>query len=599
MEKKASFKSAMVSRLPKFGGRCSGGGTGPLSNGSAQPVTPAQDGGTSPPAACPNGAVRTSPFSLRWKRDEGRSAATSASPTWPEEEDKVRLSSNVKEVKNGSPATPKTKRTGSLMLAVSSPKAIPKQSLKMTPKAGSKTAQSPADGPKTGHNSSNIPAPTGSEPRLVRPKLGSSSLRSSSQDSLSQSSDSLKTLPVDNMVRSNSFTHFKQIPSPTSQPMMRSFSFNRAVELAKPLANTQLRPPRNTFLRPPQLSNGRVGLGLGGLNGTPGGSGGLQCSRTPSAASSTPPLSLPPTASTPSALKKQLLPSCALNKSLGSPAGPFGYRLTRPGQVRPEQKPLLAGRVKGKAPAAVSEAAAPVAADVELTVERDKTDLNGDSDGRSGDAEKRGGEAGLPSAGCGLAAGEPLEEMSFSSASSLDRGDAGEELLDDFYSAEDGLSDGELPDSGNTETPTQTQSLHSGTLDWDNTGLEGKRNVSSLSISPFTLLCERVSSLHMFGTGYKEESPMEDSQGPLLKSPSLSDLLQTSSVELSPSNSSGGTYMWDEDGLEPFIETGTHRCSSYDSSELNSMVSTQVSARRTSRLWFFMSGYKKLNSGMF
>lgn len=66
---------------------------------------------------------------------------------------------------------------------------------------------------------------------------------------------------------------------------------------------------------------------------------------------------------------------------------------------------------------------------------------------------------------------------------------------------------------------------------------------------------------------------MEDSQGPLLLSPNLSDVLQASSVELSPSNSSGGTYMWDEDGLEPFMGSGTHQCGSYDNSELNSLVS--------------------------
>lgn len=455
MEKKASFKSAMVSRLPKFGGRCSAGGTGPLSNGSAQPATPAQDGRTSPPT-CPNGAIRTSPFSLKWKRDEGRSAATSA-----EDGDKVRLSSGLKEAKNGSPAAPKVKRAGPLMLAVSSPKAVPKESLKMSPTVGSRTAPSPADGPKTGPSSSNVP---GSESRLARPKLGSSSLRSSSQDGLSQSSDSLKTLPVDNMVRSNSFTHFKQIPSPTGQPMMRSFSFNRAVELAKPLANTQLRPPKSAFLRPPQLSNGRLGLGLGALNGTLGASGGLQSGRTPSAAT----LSIPPTPSPPSALKKQLLPSCALTKPLGSPAGPFGYRLARAGQVKPEQKP---GRAKGTGPPAVSEGGAPLVVDVEATSL---------SAGGSADVEKRDGEAGLLSP-----AAEPLEDMSLSSASSLDRGDAGEELLDDLYSAGDAFSDGDLPESENTQTPTQTQSLHSGTLDWDNLGLEGKEDVSSPSVSCF------------------------------------------------------------------------------------------------------------------
>lgn len=534
----------MVSRLPTFGGRGSGGGTSPLSNGSAQPVTPAQDGKTSPPATCPNGATRASPFSLKWKRDEGRSPGVSAAPPWPEDEDKARLSSCVKEAKNGSPATPKVRRSGSLMLAVSSPKAIPKQSLKTSPKVGSKVGQSPTDGAKLGANGANVPAPTGSESRLVRPKLGSSSLRSSSQDSLSQSSDSLKTLPVDNMVRSNSFTHFKQIPSPTSQPMTRSFSFTRAVELARPLANTQLRPPKNAFLRPPQLSNGRIGLGLGGVNGTLGGSGGwvgaLQCSRTPSAPSSMPTLSIPPTPSAPSALKKHPPPGAALTKSLGSSAGSFGYRLTRPGQVKPEQKPLSSGKVKGEGPSSATA----LAGAAEPTSEAGKTDLSG-----------------------GLAAGETLEDTSFSSASSLDRGDAAEELLDDFYSAEDVFSDGDQPDSGSTQNTTQ--SLHSGTLDWDNTGLEGKRaSPETSSATPLRHFCKPA----VFSAG----SPTEDSQGQLLTSPNLSDVLQASSVELSPSNSSGGTYMWDEDGLEPFIGTGTHPRGSCDNSELNSTVSTHA-----------------------
>lgn len=480
MEEKASFRSAMVSRLPKFGGRCSGGGSVPLSNGSAQPVTAAQDAKASPPA---NSVTPASPFSLKWKRDEGRAPAIPATPSWPEDEDKARLSSCVKEAKNGSPATPKMGRSGSLMLAASSPKAIPKHSLKMGSKVGSKMGPSPMDGAKVGHNSSNIPAPAGSESRLVRPKLGSSSLRSSSQDSLSQSSDSLKFLPVDNMVRSNSFTHFKQIPSPTSQPMTRSFSFNRAVELAKPLANTQLRPPKNNFLRPPQLSNGRLGLGLGAVNGTLGGSGGLggalQCSRTPSGTSSMPTLSIPPTPSTPSALKKHLLPGCSLTKSLGNTAGSFGYRLARPGQVKPEQKPLFSGRDKAKGPSAVSECGRPSAGNIEPTVEAVKRDSRVDSDGSCGDGEKRAAESSVLFQSCVLAAGDTLEEMSFSSASSLDRGDADEELLDDFYSAEDVFSDGDLPDSGNTQNTTQSlRSVHSGTLDWDNMGLEGKRKFS-------------------------------------------------------------------------------------------------------------------------
>lgn len=66
---------------------------------------------------------------------------------------------------------------------------------------------------------------------------------------------------------------------------------------------------------------------------------------------------------------------------------------------------------------------------------------------------------------------------------------------------------------------------------------------------------------------------MEDSQGPLLLSSEQSDVLQASSLELSPSNSSGGTYMWDEDGLEAFVGAAMHPCDNNDDSELNSMVS--------------------------
>ncbi|XP_059215289.1 serine-rich coiled-coil domain-containing protein 2 isoform X3 [Centropristis striata] len=553
MEEKALIRSAMVSRLPKFGGRSSASGASPLSNGSTQPTTPTQDGKTTPPVTRPNGVIRASPFSLKWKKDEGTTISHPATPISPgdgvEDKAQAQLPSLVKDVKNGSPATPKMRRSGALMVAVSSPKAIPKQSLKMSPKVGTKLGQSPLNGgPKMGQNGSSIPARAGSESRLVRPRLDSSSPRSSSQDSLSQSSDSLKTLAADNMVRSNSFTHFKQIPSPTSQPMTRSFSFNRAVELAKPLANTQLRPPRSSCLKPPQLSNGRVGLALGGLNGSIGGlgglGGGLQYNKTPSAASSLPTLSIPPAPTTPSALRKPLLPSCVLTKSLGSSAGSLGYRLARPGQAK-QQKPLFPGRVKGD----IQPSTAPecggllgIAVDIEQNGVSNNAHSHSESDGSSGAG--KGGGSGDHRESSGQTAGETQEDMSLSSASSLDRGDTSEEFLDDFDCVGDVLSDVDLPDNRKTGSTTQTR-LHNflnETLDWD-----------------------------MDLAGHKEESPMQDSQGALVLSPDHGDVLQGSSVEMSPSNSSGGTYMWDEEGLEPLGVPGTHPCDSYDDSELNSV----------------------------
>ncbi|XP_068597519.1 serine-rich coiled-coil domain-containing protein 2 [Brachionichthys hirsutus] len=559
MEEKQSIRSAMVSRLPKFGGRSPAGSTTPLSNGSAQQTAPIQDVRSTPPRTRRNGMIHSSPFSVKWKRDEGRTPSSATSPVSPgdeiADEAQPQISSFGNEVKKGSPATPKMRRSGALMVAISSPKPIPRQSLKLSPKVGTQLGHSPLNrGPKMGHNSPSIPAQNVSESSLMRQRLSSSSPRSSSQDSLSQSSESLKTSALDNIVRSNSFTHIKQIPSPTSQPMTRSFSFNRAVELAKPLTNTQLRPPRSNFLKPLQLSNGRLGLGLGGLSDSFGGSGGLggglggpQCSRMSSGASSLPTLSIPSAPMTPSTLRKPLLPNSVLTKSLSSSGGSFGYRLTRSGEAKQQNAPFPCRVNRDVRPVAapVRGELLAIATDIELTSVTDKGDSHSESDGSSAEEGRKGGGSGKLTQSSGQAAGETLEDMSLSSASSIERGDTSEELTDDLSTAGDVLSDGDLSDNRTTGNTTETprQGFHNETLVWDNMATED----------------------------HKEESPMEDSHGPLGLSPECSEVLQASSVELSPSNSSGGTYMWDEEGLEPLKEPGAHPCDNCDDSELNSM----------------------------
>lgn len=66
---------------------------------------------------------------------------------------------------------------------------------------------------------------------------------------------------------------------------------------------------------------------------------------------------------------------------------------------------------------------------------------------------------------------------------------------------------------------------------------------------------------------------MDESGGSLVLPPELSHVPPGFSLELSPSNSSGGTYMWDEDGLEPLGGPLSHPCDSHDDADLNSMVS--------------------------
>ncbi|XP_061767606.1 serine-rich coiled-coil domain-containing protein 2 isoform X2 [Nerophis ophidion] len=530
MEDKASTRFAMVSRLPKFGGRSASSGATTLSNG-----LPTQDAKTTPPppvVSRPNGAIKTSSFSLKWKRDDGTTSSSVTSLTNPVDGGKDKpsrpLPATVK-----APGTPIMRRSGALMVAVSSPKTTPKQTLKLGPKEGSKLSPGPLNGaPKIHPNDPGISA--GSDSRLARPKLYSP--KSSSQDSLSQSSESLKTLALDKIVRSNSFTHFKQIPSPSSQPMIRSFSFNRAVELAKPLTNTQLRPPRSSFLKPPQFSNGRLGFGLGGLNVSHGGSGsssngigGLQYSRTAPATSS----SISPGPTTPIALKKPLLST--FNKSPGNTNGSLGYKLTKPGKTKQKKTSFLPGWLKGD----VKASSATPCGDLSKT-ERDPEPAGEAEDSHSSQNPADGQEkdsSGLTQSSADLAGGDTQEDMSLSSASSLDRGNTSEEFLDDLDSVGEVFSDGDIHDNKNTGL----DGLLGDDGDWD--------------------LAD-----------HSEESPMQDSQGPLARSPAEADLCQASSLELSPSDSSGGTYMWDEEGLEPLGGPGTHPCDLFDDSELNSMV---------------------------
>uniref|UniRef100_A0A8C5C1Y2 Coiled-coil serine-rich protein 2a n=1 Tax=Gadus morhua TaxID=8049 RepID=A0A8C5C1Y2_GADMO len=508
MEEKPFVGIAMVSRLPKFGGRSSAGGASSLPNGSPQSTLPSQDTKTTTTATHMNGLVRKPSFSLKWRREACSSpspALPPTSPTSPEDVKPQEVKPQTplllrKEGKNATPGTPTIRRSGSSLLSVSSPKAIPKQTSK-TP--STKLAQSPLGAPKANHNGCNSPLRPRPMSGLALPK-GTSSLHfSGSQDSLSLSSDSIKNMSMDNMVRSHSFTHFKQIPSPTNQPMTRSFSFNRAVELAKPLANTTLRPPQASFLKPPQAS--ATATSVSSLSNN---------------TASTP--------TTPTALKKPLLPSCMTAKPLGGSNGGYvGCKLARPRQTK-LQKPLFMGRVKGDA--------RPVTA----------PGCPGGKSGKEGEDQDTGEiiKADLH-IDVDYSVGEALEDMSLSSASSVERGDTSEDFLEDVDSGADTFSDG---DTADTKTGSSTQlrlrSFLNETMEWSN----------------------------LDAAGGKEDVALQDSKCSPLVSPERGDLLQGSSLELSPSNSSGGTYMWDEEGLEPLGGAGIHPCDSYDDSELNSLA---------------------------
>ncbi|XP_033885809.3 serine-rich coiled-coil domain-containing protein 2-like isoform X2 [Acipenser ruthenus] len=538
MDEKAQNKSTLISRLPKFGVKSPG--TSSLANGACISLPGQPQGGKMGGSGKQNGVVRTPFCSLNWRKanlvpngvqtpEEGGETLDNAKGG-----DDGRLQQPVARL-----GQPETKKAASF---------FPNKG-KMTPVSASRTDVAPQTLPQaakaTNRNSfpsrplsgqnfyskSNLNCFSGPKfgMGLQRPRANSSSTRSSSRESMTQSSDSLKSLSLDSIVRSQSFSHFKQIPSPTGPAMTRSYSFNKAVELSKPSGNPQLRtkalPAKKTAdcIKETNVkgSLAKSGFGFG--------------------------------SSALSSLKKPLLP----NFPAGKPSV-LSYRMTRPSLVK-HPRPVIPGKV----------------VDGCLNSKMDKT-----AGGSQVEASEKGADC---SCGQGDLAepaacteeeqvplkeqeanlrylGEPLDEMSLSSTSSLERNDNSEEYLDDFDNLGNGgavtvteclrdfplLPTDDVPDTGQADSGTEGDlGLLSQSMEWVNMGLQG-------------------------GLADEMESSLTASQAPLPFSPER-DFPTGSSLELSPSDSSDGTYMWDEEGLEP-LGSAPHHCGSYDDSvEINSL----------------------------
>ncbi|XP_035256424.1 serine-rich coiled-coil domain-containing protein 2 isoform X2 [Anguilla anguilla] len=519
MDEKAFTKSTMVSRLPKFGARPQGGAIAvanePVQSGPAPEGKSAPQGGQ-------NGILRLPSFSMRWRKENGGLAAP------PAHDEQAGLGNDgsaphcqrqqlptTREIKKPSAPTIKAGRFASSTTPASSKPVsqIPKVS---PPRVGLKPGPNPPSGSSKpalnglGGGGAGAGAGGGAGGRfgsgLPRPRAGSGSTPtpSSSRDSLSRSQDSLKTLPLDNMVRSQSLTLVRQLPSPTGLPIPRSFSFNRAVELAKPLADTQLRTKTPVLKHPLLPGAGRPGVAPG--------------------------CSTPPTP-----IKKLLMPNCVLSKpSL------LGYRLSRPTLAK-LPRPLAPGQPPGGPKVGQgggdSSVVSPIRSDPLGISERVQGDL--------GPVAMVTGPAPL------RCLGEGLEDMSLSSASSLDRNDTSEDFLDDFDNLGDGML---LLSAHNGEEPSRPHPQG------DDIVPDNRRQGTPTQMPLDEFLPDDVDWVGISLSGCR------DDPGPLALSPEV-DFPHGSSLELSPSNSSGGTYMWDEEGLEPLC--CTHPCGSYDS-DINS-----------------------------
>ncbi|XP_014013797.1 serine-rich coiled-coil domain-containing protein 2 isoform X1 [Salmo salar] len=533
----------MVSRLPKFGSRPTAvAATAPLSNGTRHHPSSSTTGKGLPTATTrQNGTIRMpSSFSLKWKKGKGGAPVERGGDSW--EEDRTgaghhprqpqHLPMVVREIKKPSsmPATVKVQGCAStfprtIRSRTGSRGAIPKQAL---------------SGQSLGNGKAGLNGQAGGVGRSgtgsLRRGQSRGSPHSNLTSSLSQSSDSLETATEENMVRSQSLTHVKRIPSPTEPPIIRSYSFNRASELTKELPRPLAKVKTSPLARPtPVLSSGGRGKGLhlskGGPRPVPGkaGVGTTSCI-------------LPPIT-----LRKSLLPSSA--SSTTKPSA-LSYRLTRPSLIKQPHPVLAATSQKVHGNRKESEGRRN-----SVEMPRVTPDLTSITDSPVSTPE---GLLEEPVASSGVhPLGEGLEDMSLSSTSSLERNDTSEEYMDDF----DNLGNGGdcillLPAQNGRLDQSQPD------LDDDNTDVNRRHGGTSMT-GLHSFLSDSVDWARMGLTGGLSRRTSQALSGG-------AEYPLGSSLDLSPSDSgSGGTYMWDEEGLEA-LGTITHPCGSYDS-DLNSM----------------------------
>ncbi|XP_078387023.1 serine-rich coiled-coil domain-containing protein 2 isoform X1 [Cetorhinus maximus] len=366
---------------------------------------------------------------------------------------------------------------------------------------------------------------------------GTFSGSSSSKDSLSQSTESLKNLSDENIVRSQSFSHSIQRSSCGTDVIPRSLSFSKAAD------RSCLRQQMRTSL--PLKSNA---LCYGNTKGTNSSSTSeLLCKRT----SSRPCLKAPP-----SAFKKSLLPpSC--------PAVPFYAAASASKMTRSSL--MKCGRLVSSGTGSNVNSMSGTIKENPGTPSIGESGLNNENINIESNAENalnvstidENTVSGIneklePTSGKDI---DNPEVLITSIDSNCDIDDKSEHL------PHSGTESIEIVDSDNSISAELPDDLYNPNEAMSFAGIEEP-------------LIAAYTGTDWIETGFSvdQSKDLESSQttasGNDLMSPDV-NYAMGSSFELSPSSSSAGTYMWDEEGMEAL---GTvQQCGSLESSEMNSL----------------------------
>ncbi|XP_069316069.1 serine-rich coiled-coil domain-containing protein 2 isoform X2 [Eulemur rufifrons] len=354
---------------------------------------------------------------------------------------------------------------------------------------------------------------------MQRPRANSCATRSSSGESLAQSPDNIKSITCEKMVRSQSFSHSIQNSFLPPSSITRSHSFNRAVDVTKPYQNQQLSirvPLRSSMLTRNSLQsevlNGNEHLGYGFNR-----------------------------------------PYAAGGKKLALPNGPgvtstLGYRMVHPSLLKSSRPPFsgtitVDGNKNSSADTCIEEDATVLAKDRATNKDQELTE-NESYRTENEQTAKHDVKIRYLS--------DDVDDISLSSLSSSDKNDLSEDFSDDFI---------DIEDSNRTRITPEEISLKE----------EKHENVAPQDIFDSSKENEKSFSKtdEWIDISVSDRSECtKHTAGNNLISPDT-DYRAGSSFELSPSDSSDGTYMWDEEGLEPI--GNVHPVGSYESSEMNSI----------------------------
>ncbi|KAM9281948.1 serine-rich coiled-coil domain-containing protein 2 isoform 3-T3 [Cariama cristata] len=547
MEEKNQIRTSLVSRLPKYGTKTLGSVLQPMPNGTAVSLA-GNNGGKN--FGKHNGTVRMSSFSFNWKKSNkyqlhdqnGRDANSKHncneklidSEKYPQSQGA--LGNDVLRVGLNSTASVASKAAKQTNMFVSSteelnPKSLPGLS------SSAKFAKGTLSG-RTSYSGLNAPKSHlngfyGNRPvvGLQRPRANSSATRTSSGESLAQSTDNSKAFSCEKMVRSQSFSHSIQNSFLPTASLTRSHSFNKAVDLTRPYHSQNLAArtsQRSTLLsrnaRQLDVPNGNEPMKYGFTRPFSG-------------------------VSAPSSKKPPL--------SNGSGSGPsFGYRLSRPSLLKPTRQ-RFAGNVvvngrKSTTPDICIMENSEISANINRAIEKNSiiesnAQRTESDEGLHESMGKHGSKV--------MCMSDDGDEISISSLSSSEKNDLSEDFSDDFIDIED---------------PNRTIEIQQ-----KESCLQELEHGSITSIEPFTSLkesggtcCNTDDWLDINVSAVDDNSESTKHTAENVISPEM-NYRAGSSFELSPSDSSDGTYMWDEEGLEPI--GSVHPCGSYESSEMNSI----------------------------